>query len=159
MLNNRGTCSGLFPEARSVVTVDPRDVVEKAARELLRALADLPRPPTLRVAEVDGRVACLIQVWDAEQLMPTVGTERRTRPKVARTECKADIVEVVRAAGKALTRKEIVKALRFAGKQHGVGTVAKALADLTATGELVNPQDKKGYRLAGWRKDKTPSLF
>jgi hypothetical protein len=40
-----------------------------------------------------------------------------------------------------------------------VGTVAKALADLTATGELVNPKDKKGYRPAGWRRDKTPSLF
>jgi hypothetical protein len=37
--------------------------------------------------------------------------------------------------------------------------VAKALADLTVAGELVNPKDKKGYRLAGWRRDKTPSLF
>jgi hypothetical protein len=52
-----------------------------------------------------------------------------------------------------VTRKE------FAGKHHGPGTVAKALADLTAAGELVNPKDKKGYRLPEWRKDKTPSLF
>jgi hypothetical protein len=37
--------------------------------------------------------------------------------------------------------------------------VAKALAELTAAGELVNHKDKRGYRLAGWRKDDTPSLF
>jgi hypothetical protein len=37
--------------------------------------------------------------------------------------------------------------------------VAKALADLTAAGALVNPRDKKGYRLADWRRDRTPSLF
>jgi hypothetical protein len=104
-------------------------------------------------------VACLIQVWDAARRMPTVGAERRRRASGGRAGCKADIVEVVRAAGQALTRKEVIRALKLAGKQHGVGTVAKALADLTATGELVNPKDKKGYRLAGWKRDQTPSLF
>jgi hypothetical protein len=39
-----------------------------------------------------------------------------------------------------------------------VGTVAKALADLTAAGELVNPRDKRGYRLPGWVRPH-PSLF
>jgi hypothetical protein len=141
------------------VTTDPRATVESAARELLRVLAELPVPPALRVAEVDGRVACLIQVWDAGRLMPTVGAERRRRASGGRVGCKADILEVVKAAGQALTRKEIVRALKLAGKQHGPGTVAKALADLTAAGALVNPKDKKGYRLAGWRRDKTPSLF
>jgi hypothetical protein len=149
----------VFRGARFIVTADPRVIVEEAARALLRVLADLPRPPALRVADADGRVACLIQVWAADQLMPSAGAERRNRPSGARTECRADILEVVRAAGHALTRKEIVRALRFAGKGHGAGTVAKALADLTAAGELVNPRDKKGYRLVGWRKDKTPSLF
>jgi hypothetical protein len=125
----------------------------------LGALAELPTPPTLRVAEVEGGVACLIQVWAAARLMPTVGGERRRRASGERAECKADIVEVVKAAKGALTRKEIVRALKGAGKSHGPGTVAKALADLTNAGELVNPKDKKGYRLSGWRKDKTPSLF
>jgi hypothetical protein len=37
--------------------------------------------------------------------------------------------------------------------------VAEALAELTASGELVNQKDKKGYRLAEWRKDDTPSPF
>jgi hypothetical protein len=141
------------------VATDPRAAVERAARELLRALAELLAPPTLRVAEVEGGVACLIQVWDASLLMPTVGAERKRRATGGRAECKADILAVVRAAGRALTRKEVVRALRDAGKGHGAGTVAKALADLTATGELVNPRDKRGYRLAGWRRDKTPSLF
>ena|SRR5829696_4249527 len=149
----------LVPRPRSIVSTDARTTVESAARELLRALAELPTPPTVRVADAEGRVACLIQVWDSSLLMPTAGAERRRRAKGGRTECKADIVEVVRAAKGPITRKEIIRALRLAGKHHGPGTVAKALADLTAAGELVNPKDKKGYRLAGWRRDKTPSLF
>jgi hypothetical protein len=118
----------------------------------------LPTPPTVRVADAERRVACLIQVWDSSLLMPTAGAERRRRAKGGRTECKADIVEV-RTAKEPLTRKEIIRALRLAGKNHGPGTVAKALADLKAAGELVNPKDRKGYRSAGWRRDKTPSLF
>src|SRR4051794_28786379 len=141
------------------MTKEPREEVERLARELVAALAEFPAPPTLRVADAEGRVACLIQVWDAKQLMPTVGAERKRRVKGARAGCRADIVEVVRAAGQALTRKEVVRALKLAGKGHGPGTVAKALADLTAAGELVNPKDKKGYRLGGWRKSNTPSLF
>ncbi|WP_162671722.1 hypothetical protein [Gemmata massiliana] len=69
------------------------------------------------------------------------------------------MIEVVRAAGHCVPRKEIVRALKLAGKKHGPGTVAKALADLTASGELVNPKDKKGYRPAEWRRPQTPSLF
>jgi hypothetical protein len=139
---------------------DPRAIIEKAARTLLSALGDCSQPLTLRVAEVDGRYACLIQVWDSAEAMPLIGPERRQRPNAARVECKTDIVEVMRNSGHPLTRKEIVRELRLAGKHHGVGTVDKALADLTATGGLVNPRDKKGYRLADWmRRRRTPSLF
>jgi hypothetical protein len=67
---------------------------------------------------------------------------------------------VVQAVGRALTRKEVIRALRAAGKAHGPGTVDKALADLTAAGELVNPRDKRGYRLPDWpRRPRTRSLF
>src|SRR5262249_22959373 len=118
---------------------DPRAVVESAARDLLRALAEQGKPANLRVAEADGQLACLILVWNAAQAMPTVGAERRRRVG-KRADCKQDIIEVVRVANRALTRKEVVKALRDAGKDHGVGTVAKALADLTGSGELVNPK-------------------
>ncbi|QJX00577.1 hypothetical protein [Frigoriglobus tundricola] len=124
------------------------------------ALAELPIPPTLRVADSHGRVACLIQVWDAAAAMPTAGSERRRLSRTGRGRCRGDIVEVVRAAGRALTAREVVQGLLTAGKGHGPGTVARALADLMVAGELVNPKDKKGYRLAEWRKrTATRSLF
>jgi hypothetical protein len=41
---------------------------------------------------------------------------------------------------------------------HGVGTVVKELADLTASGVLVNPRDKSGYRLPTWHRVH-PNLF
>lgn len=97
-------------------------------------------PATLRVVDSEGGVACLIQVWGAARMMPTAGAERRRR-RGGREGGTADIVEVVRAAGKG----------------HGAGTVAKALADLTAAGDLINSRDKRGYRLAGWRKASRPA--
>lgn len=138
----------------------PREVVERAARELAFALSGLPVPPTLRVAEVEGRAACLILVWDSRETMPVIGPERHRRASAPRSECRTDILEVIRAAGQPQTRKDVLRALRQAGKQHGPGTVAKALADLTAAGVLANPKDKKGYRLPEWvRAKKTRSLF
>jgi len=158
--SNLRTCSGLFLSRGEAVQHNPRELIEQYARELLFSVSELPIPPTLRVAEVEGRVACLILVWDAAQAMPIIGVERHLRKSGGRDGCKRDILEVIRAAGQPLTRKEIVSALRLARKVHGVGTVAKALADLTATGELQNPKDKKGYRLPEWlRSRKTPSLF
>jgi len=137
----------------------PRSTVESAARELVQSLAQLPLPPTVRVADTEGRVACLILVWDANQMMPTIGYERRRSPG-SRGACKADVVQVVRAAGRSLTRKEVLKALKAGGKKHGPGTVAKALADLTAAGTLVNLKDKRGYLFPEWKKRQNqPSLF
>ena len=107
--------------------------------------------------EVEAGVACLVIVWPAAQLMPTARAERK-QTRGGRAACKQNILDVVRDAGRAVTRKEIVKALRVADKEHGPGTIAKALADLTKSGELVNPQDKKGYRLPGWVW-KQPGLF
>lgn len=137
---------------------DARAAVERAARELLAALAGLPPPAGgVRVADAAGELACLIQVWPAGGAMPTLASARP--PADERAVCRADILEVVAKVGRALIRKEVVQALRAAGRAHGPGTVAKALAELTRSGELVNPQDKRGYRLAAWRRDKTPSLF
>ena len=114
---------------------DPRAVAEQATRSLLLALAD-PGVPAggLRVAEAAGGLACLIQVWPAARLMPAAAAERRRRATGARGQCRADILAAVRAAGRPLTRKEVVRALRQAGTPHGAGTVGKALADLTAAG-------------------------
>jgi hypothetical protein len=69
------------------------------------------------------------------------------------------VLAAVRAAGCPLTRKEVVRALKESGAAHGAGTVAKALAELTASGELVNLRNKKGYRLPEWRSGDTPNLF
>jgi hypothetical protein len=150
----------LFLRDGDAVPPNPRELIERHARELVFSLADFPVPPTLRVAEVEGRVACLILVWDATETMPTIGPERHPRPRGARSDCKTDILEALRAAQQPQTRKEVVKALRKTGKAHGLGTVAKALADLTASGELMNPKDKKGYRLPDWlRRRNTPGLF
>lgn len=136
----------------------PRVVVERAAHELLGKLAELTEPPTVRVTDASGRFACLILVWDAARVMPTAAAERRLSPG-GRAECRADILAVIRASGRALTHKQLVRALREANKPHGPGTVMKALAELTRTGELVNPKDKKGYRLASWPTPGTPPLF
>ena len=126
-----------------------RAALERAACDLLRALAELPRPPRgVRVANSDGDLACEVVV------RPT-----RPRRRGGREQCRADILGVVRKADCPLTRKEVIRALREAGKSHGPGTVAKALAELTATEELVNPRDKRGYRMPEWRPDDTPSLF
>jgi hypothetical protein len=158
-MSNHGMCSGLFLVVK-VMQTNPRSAVEHAARELLSCLSEYPVPPALRVVEIEGRMACLILVWDAAKEMPTIRAERRRQSGGARATCKADIVDVIRAANQPLTRKEVIQELRKARKHHGRGTVAKALADLTAAGELSNPKDKKGYRMPEWlRKQKTPSLF
>jgi hypothetical protein len=83
---------------------------------------------------------------------PTAGGETKERDAKRRVECQRDILAAIREAGKPLTRKELVRMLRSRTKPHGVGTIAKALADLTASEELVNRKDKRGYRLPDWPK-------
>lgn len=134
-----------------------RAAVEEVARDLLRALADRPGPLTVRATAGDGRRGCLILVWEGGGGMPTMAGGRR---RGERAGCRADILAAVRAAGRPLTRRQVVRALRERGTGHGPGTVAKALAELTAAGELVNPRDRRGYRLPDWpRRPRTPSLF
>lgn len=139
--------------------IDPRSAAAEAARGLLSSLSGLASPTRVRVSEVGGGLVCIIQLWDAATAMPTARVER-AKPSSRRAGCREDILSVIRAAGKPLTRKELVRALREARAGHGPGTVAKALADLTTAGDLVNPKDKKGYRLAEWpKRPVTPSLF
>ncbi|MDB5310855.1 MAG: hypothetical protein JWO38_5057 [Gemmataceae bacterium] len=91
------------------------------------------------------------------------GAARGERPKPrqadgGRERCREDVLAAVRAACRPLTRKEVIRALKAAGGDHGAGTVAKALADLTRSGELLNLKDKRGYRLPGWVR-RHPGLF
>jgi hypothetical protein len=57
-------------------------------------------------------------------------------------------------------RKEVLRLLGATGVRYAPGTVGKALAESTRAGELVNPRDKRGYRLQDWTSQAaTPSLF
>ena len=138
-----------------------RTVVARYAAELLRELAaHVGDARPVRVTDAAGGLACMVLVWPADAAMPTANGERQMKKKSdgGRERCREDVLVAVRAAGHPLTRKEVVRALRSAGADHGPGTVAKALADLTRSKELINHKDKRGYRLPAWVR-KHPGLF
>lgn len=135
-----------------------RGIIENWLEELLRLLAESGEAlPRARVAAAGNGMACLVQVWPMRTQMPTAKGERLV-PGSRRKQCRDDVVAVVSAAGQPLTRKEIIRALKDAKAGHGVGTIAKALAELTASGEMVNTRDRRGYRLPSWVR-RQPSLF
>lgn len=115
-------------------------LAERLAGELLAAGGGTARASV----RAGGRV-CVVQV------LPAGGAGGREG-------CRADILAVLARAKGPLLRKEVVKALHDAGHDHGPGTVAKALAELTGSGVLVNPKDQRGYRLAEWVRPH-PGLF
>ncbi|HYH69416.1 MAG TPA: winged-helix domain-containing protein [Urbifossiella sp.] len=117
-----------------------------AAREHAR-LSDDPGPA--RALEVVGRVACMVQVWPASSQMPP-GSLPLPVPDGALERCKAAILEAVHYHGAPVLRKQLLTLLREAGEHYGASTVAKALARLTAAGELVNRRGARGYRLPEW---------
>lgn len=130
----------------------PRAVLGRYAAGLLRELAAAATATgPVRVADAAGGLACLILVWPADARMPTAAGERKSPKKAdgGRERCREDVLTTVRAAGRPLTRKEVIRGLREAGTDHGAGTVAKALADLTRSKQLINLKDKRGYRLPG----------
>ncbi len=142
------------------VPIHPRQVLERTARELVLLFCEQIPTPSLRVADTQGRAACLILLWDASQPMPLAGAERRQRVGQGRLQCKMDLVEVLRSSGRPLVARDLERALQQAGKTHRSSAVARALADLTAAGELVNARDRKGYRLPDWvRPQRTRGLF
>ncbi len=125
--------------------------LKSAARRIAIAHARQDDAPTpARAFEVAGNLACSIQVWQVKEKMPTAATF--SPPDSTRAACRAAILEAVRFAGQPVGRKEILGLLREAGEPHGIGTVAKALADMTASGELLNRRDGKGYRLPEWEQ-------
>jgi hypothetical protein len=137
----------------------PSEVLQRWATELLRELAAGGGCPAAARAAVEaGGLACLVQVWPAGSTMPTAAAGAPPRG-TRRARCREDVVAAVERAGRPLTRKEVVRALKGSGRAgHGGGTVEKALADLTRAGRLVNTRDKKGYRLPGWVRP-GPTLF
>ena len=139
----------------------PRTVVARYAADLLRELAaHASGAGPVRVTDAAGGLACMVLVWPANAVMPTARSKQvvKKKPDGGRERCREDILVAVRASGRPVTRKEVVRALRAARADHGPGTVAKALADLTRSKELVNHKDKRGYRLPAWVR-KHPGLF
>jgi hypothetical protein len=135
-----------------------RGIIERWLEGLLKELAESGEAlPRARVAAAGEGLACLVQVWPMRTRMPTAKEERLV-PGYRRKRCREDVIAVVSAARHPMTRKEVVRALKDAKAGHGMGTIAKALADLTASGELVNTRDRRGYRLASWIRHQ-PSLF
>ena len=140
---------------------EPRTVVARYAADLLRELtARGGGAGPVRVTDANGGLACMVLVWAADAVMPTARDDKPESRKAegGRERCWEDILAAVRAAGRPVTRKEVVRALRTAGADHGAGTVAKALADLTRSRELINHKDKRGYRLPTWVR-RHPGLF
>jgi len=139
---------------------EPRTLVERYAADLLRELAAYARRSgPVRVTDAAGGLACMVMVWPADSRMPTALADQLNPRQIGgRKGCREDILAVVRAAGRPITRKQVIRALKGAGSVHGAGTVAKALADLTASKELINLKDKRGYRLPAWVR-KHPGLF
>ena len=133
------------------------EVLRRLAEELLAKLASVDGG--LRVAVEVGGLACLVQVWPRGGAMPTAAAEAMA-PGSRRAGCRADALRAVEEAGRPLTRKEVVRALKgfSKGGGHGAGTVEKALAELTAGGQLVNTRDKRGDRLPNWVTPE-PTLF
>lgn len=85
-----------------------RSVVERWAKDLLRALAGGQNQQGVRVADAEGGLAVLVQVWPAGSMMPTVAGPPRRRGD-HREACRADILAVFHAVGRPLTRKEVVR--------------------------------------------------
>lgn len=123
---------------------DPRLVVQTAARQLLESLPFLDRP--VRVADAVAGVLVVVQITPRPTAfpLPTLAGERKARGPQKRAACKAAIAEAL--AGGPLTRQRLVNALRG---RHSVSSIAKALAEMTAGGDLANPRDGLGYRLPG----------
>lgn len=120
-----------------------RQALEAAARRLLSDLGAVAEPQTVRVQV--GNSVCQVIVRPA-----------RGGP---RAKCRADIMDVMRKAGRPLKRPGIIAALKAAGKRHGRSTVAKSLADLTGFGDLKGSKTRVGYRLPAPVPPPQPTLF
>lgn len=122
------------------------ELVERAAAELAAAVALAGGGEFLARAERGG-VVCEVRVG------------RPGRPRTS-AELRAEALAAVRAAGKAVVRKQVVAELARRGRVYDPTTVGRALAELVKAGDLVNDHDNDGYRPAGtpggWRRDQPP---
>jgi hypothetical protein len=88
-------------------------------------------------------------------LRPALDLEMPPDQRTARelTDCESDCLEVIDQTTRRLHTKEVLEALREAGKIHGKSTVKAALARLVAEGFLTNPgkgRGANGFGRPGW---------
>ena len=105
-------------------TAEPRTVVARYAADLLRELtARAGRMGPVRVTDAASGLACMVLVWATDARMPTASGEQPppSKSRGGRERCREDILAAVRAAGRLVTRKEVVRALRTAGPTTGPG--------------------------------------
>ncbi len=99
------------------------------------------------VADADGRIA---------PLAPLVASPPPAADRWA--ECKRDVLAVLSASPTPLKLDQLATALEVVRTPHGRSVLTKALAEMTRAGVLVNPGDKRGYRLPGWTPPAPPPL-
>ena len=134
--------------------VTPDEIAAKSAADVLAALRNCGAKVRRGLAVVAKSNGLAVEVRVRPLTHP--GPRGRT---VEREEA---IVEVVRAAGRRLTGKEIRRAMADAGMECGASTIEKDLARLSASGRLVNVRGGDGYGLPEWARAapvEVPRLF
>jgi hypothetical protein len=92
----------------------------------------------------------------SQWLAPRTTTLRTFRSLLGR----AGVILALFRAGRPLTRRPLVRVRRERHPPHWPGTIAMALTGLASAGELLNPRDRRGYRLPDRAKPSpTPDLF
>lgn len=119
-------------------------VVEAKLAELLGLLAPLARAADRGLVRelVSGPLAARVQIWPAGSPPPVSNRDPADRPLTA---CEEDLLAVVRAAGRKITKPEIDLRLESLGRAHGESTVLRSLARLVRIGFLTNAHDRRGY--------------
>jgi hypothetical protein len=122
----------------------PRAAIERRIAEVFAELPAGSVPTTFRaVGEADG-VAWMLMLWPTTGPMPAIRSPITSGGCGPRSACRAAILDLFRTVGRPLKLTSVVHRL---SDRFGESTVAKALAELMKSGELVNPRDRRGYRL------------
>jgi hypothetical protein len=105
-----------------------------------------PPPGTRHRITAGGLVVDLIvfRTGEAPEL-PDAPPKSDTGPIVLYSSCEACIWKLLNEEGP-LLRREIIVRLAQRGTRYSASTVGDALARMTASGALINPRDRVGYR-------------
>ena len=121
-------------------------LVDVKLEELLGLLAPLAKATKQGLVRelVSGRLAARVQIWPAGATPPEPNRPSRRKTPTA---CETDLLSVLRAARRKLTKPEIDLRLESLNRVHGQSTILRTLARLVRTGTLTNSHDGHGYGL------------